>query len=105
MRQENMTTATLHNMIFKTSAEAPGSEEYKLEQSQITRTIQANIRRALTERGLKYEFHYASRRVSDHSRAEQAYMTPAALAVVRTVPGIEKIFPMKISLYPLSIEV
>lgn len=100
-----MTTATLHNMIFKNSAEAPMSEEYKLAQTQITRAIYANIRRTLTERGLQYEFHFASRRPSETTYAEQAYITPAALAAIQNVTGIEKIFPMKISVYPLSIEV
>lgn len=100
-----MTIATLHNMIFKNSAEAPMSEEYKLEQAQITRAIYANIRRTLTERGLQHAFHFASRRPSETSRAEQAYITPAALAAIQHVTGIEKIFPMKISTHPLSIKV
>ncbi len=99
-----MTTAPLYNLLFNTSSEAPRSEEFKLEQSQITRAIYANIRRSLNERGLSREFHFANRNVSDTSRGEQAYMTPAALAVVQTVKGIDKIFPMTISAYPLSLE-
>lgn len=100
-----MTTAILHNMIFKNSAEAPMSEEYKLEQTQITRAIYANIRRTLEEKGLKYEFHFASRRPSETSYAEQAYMTPAARKAIENIPGIQKIFEMKISSYPLTINV
>jgi hypothetical protein len=100
-----MTTATLYNLIFKRSAEATMSKEYKLEQTQITRAIFANIRRTLTEKGLKYEFHFASRRAAETSYAEQAYMTPAALTAIQSITGIEKIIPMKVSLYPLSMEV
>lgn len=99
-----MTTATLYNMLFNTSAEAPRSEEFKLEQTQITRSIYANIRRSLSERGLSNEFRFANRKTSETSRGEQAYMTPAALAVVQTVKGIDKIFPMKVSAHPLSRE-
>lgn len=104
-RATDMTTASLHNIIFKNSAEAPQSEEYKLEQTQIIRAIRANIRRELTERGLQYQFHFATRRISDTTRAEQAYITPAALAAIKNIPGIKTIFPMKISTHPLTIEV
>jgi hypothetical protein len=99
-----MTTAPLYNILFKTSDKEPWTAEYKQEQTQIIRAIMTDMRQILTDRKLKYEFHFASRRVNDTTRGEQAYMTPAALEAIKTVANIEKIFPMKISAYPLSRE-
>ena len=99
-----MTTARLYNMLYKTSEELPWTAEYKREQTEITRGIIRNIHRTLDEHGLKYQFRFAGRQIKDNSTGEQAYMTPAALAAIQTVPDIEKIFPMAISLYPLSRE-
>lgn len=98
-----MTTAPLYNIIFKMSDKCPRSAEYKQEQTQITRAILSEMHQVLDERKLKYQFHFASRRVSDTTWAEQAYMTPAALEAIKTVANIEKIYPMRISIYPLSL--
>lgn len=99
-----MTTARLYNILFETSDKEPWTAEYKQEQKQMTQGVLAEMRRTLTDQKLKYDFLFASRWISMTSRGEQAYMTPAALAAVQAVPGIEKIFPMTISAHPLSRE-
>jgi hypothetical protein len=98
-----MTTAPLYNILFKFSDKDPRSAEYKAEQTQITRAILSDMYQVLCDRKLKYQFHFASRRISDTTCGEQAYMTPAALEAIKTVANIEKIYPMKISAYPLSL--
>lgn len=97
-----MTDAKLYNILFKTSDKLPWTKEYKAEQTQIIRAIMMDMRQVLNDRQLKYDFRFAARRVNDTTTGEQAYMTPAALAAIQTVPNIEKIFPMTISAYPLS---
>jgi hypothetical protein len=99
-----MTTGKLYNLEFASANTTQSTDGFLADQKKITTGVKQEIKKTLAEHGLSKEFSFAAKRVSDTTRSEQIYGTDAAIAVIKTIGNVRKLYEMKISLYPLTRE-